>query len=99
MSKTLTLSEGQWKEHIAPTPEQLGALENLPGTIEGEGERLVILASLTPLASIEDASAAQAIYEAHMVEGASLVACDIQLPEGTGIINCRVDGEHRQIRF
>ena len=47
----------------------------------------------------EDAAAAQAIYDQHKIEGADLIAADITLPEGTGIINCRLNGEHKQIRF
>ena len=50
-------------------------------------------------ADSEDAAAAQAIYETHQIEGADLIAADILLPEGTGIINCRVNGEHKQTRF
>jgi hypothetical protein len=50
-------------------------------------------------AAPEDAAAAQALYDAHKIEGADLVAADISLPGGTGIINCRLNGEHQQIRF
>ena len=50
-------------------------------------------------AAPEDAAAAQALYDAHKIEGASLIAVDLSLPEGTGIINCRVGDEHKQIRF
>jgi hypothetical protein len=47
----------------------------------------------------EDAVAAQALYDQHKIEGADLIAVDISLPSGSGIINCRVNGEHQQIRF
>jgi hypothetical protein len=50
-------------------------------------------------ADTEDAAAAQALYDQHKIEGADLIAADITLPEGTGIINCRLNGEHKQIRF
>ena len=47
----------------------------------------------------EEAATAQALYDQHKIEGADLIAADITLPEGTGIINCRLNGEHKQIRF
>lgn len=50
-------------------------------------------------ATPEDAAAAQAVYDQHCVEGANLISADITLPEGIGIINCRLNGEHKQIRF
>jgi hypothetical protein len=62
--------------------------------INGEWKQPVFLA-----ADPEDAAAAQALYDQHKIEGADLISADILLPEGTGIINCRLNGEHKQIRF
>ena len=62
--------------------------------INGEWKQPVFLA-----ADPEDAAAAQALYDQHKIEGADLISADILLPEGTGIINCRLNGEHQQIRF
>jgi hypothetical protein len=91
----LTLQrDGEWTVLLKPTPEQIAELES------ATSERLdQISQSLRPVASATDAAAAQALYESHRIEGATLIACDIALPEGTGIINCRLGGEHRQIRF
>ena len=50
-------------------------------------------------ASEQDASTAQAIYDQHKINGSVLISVDIALPGGNGIINCRVNGEHKQIRF
>jgi hypothetical protein len=50
-------------------------------------------------ASEQDAAQAQALYEQHRIEGADLIDVNINLPLNTGIINCRIDGEHKQIRF
>lgn len=47
----------------------------------------------------EDALVAQAIYDQHKIEGAKLITADISLPSGKGIINCRLNDEHIQIRF
>jgi hypothetical protein len=62
--------------------------------INGEWKQPVFLA-----ADPEDAAAAQALYDQRKIEGADLISADILLPEGTGIINCRLNGEHKQIRF
>jgi len=50
-------------------------------------------------ASAEDAAVAQEIYEQYKVEGAELIAIDVSLPEKAGILNCRKNMEHIQIRF
>lgn len=101
--KHLTLEKGQWKQRVAPQltaeerelltqrgPEPNEARKALMERIRNE--------SLIP-AEPAEAEAAQAIYDQHKIEGADLISADISLPEGTGIINCRVDGEHKQIRF
>jgi hypothetical protein len=49
--------------------------------------------------SEQDAVQAQALYDQHKIEGADLLAVNITLPLNTGIINCRINGEHKQIRF
>jgi hypothetical protein len=91
----ITLDSGlNWLEIIPLTPEQLAALET--STPEKAAE--IAGGRLKP-ATTDDAKAGQALYEQHKVEGATLIACDITLPSGSGIINCRVDGEHAQIRF
>lgn len=55
---------------------------------------------------VETSAIAQAIYEANKptlksTDTYQLIAVNMQLEgnAGTGIINCRVNGEHRQIRF
>lgn len=55
---------------------------------------------------VETSTIAQAIYESKKptlksTDTYQLIAVDMQLEEevGTGIINCRVNEEHRQIRF
>jgi hypothetical protein len=50
-------------------------------------------------ASTEDSATAQTIYDQHKLENASLIGVDINLPSGKGIINCRLNGDHKQIRF
>ena len=50
--------------------------------------------------SPEDEATAQSIYDANSLEGYILISCNITLPQGWGIINCRSSVEdHKQIRF
>jgi hypothetical protein len=99
--KNLTLIDGQWKQRVIPQlteqekallrgTEQSDARKNLMERIRSES-----LAAATP----EDAAAVQAIYDQHKIEGADFIAADITLPSGEGIINCRVNNKHQQIRF
>jgi hypothetical protein len=62
-------------------------------------QRREVAASRRQPASPADAKTALALYEKHKIEGASLIACNVILPAGTGIINCRVGSDHKQIRF
>jgi hypothetical protein len=89
-----TTNGNDWIEVVAPTKEQRTELRS--ATPERRRE---IAATLRKPAEPADIAVALPIYEKHKIEGASLIACDIALPAGTGIINCRVDGEHKQIRF
>lgn len=93
--KTLTLQRnGEWTVFVPPTPEQVKELKTATAA-----RRTEIMKSLRKPAGAEDIAVALPIYEQHRIEGSTLIGCDIALPEGTGIINCRVDGEHKQIRF
>jgi hypothetical protein len=93
--KTMMLQcGGKWTAVLPPTQEQQAEMES--ATAEHLAQ---VTESLRQPAFAADEAAAQAIYDQHKIEGAALISCDITLPEGTGIINCRVDGEHKQIRF
>lgn len=99
--KNLTLINNEWKERVTPQlTEQEKALLRGPGQNEAKKTLMerIRSESLIP-AEPAEAEAAQAIYDQHKIEGSDLIAADITLPEGTGIINCRVGGEHEQIRF
>ena len=73
-----------------PTPEQMGAVQNVFSALAARSRQQ---------ATSEDAAAAQAIYDSHIVEGAALIHAVITLPDGRGIINRRVGNDHQQIRF
>ncbi len=99
--KNLTLINNEWKKRVTPQlTEQEKAL--LRGTEQNEAKKTLmerIRSESLIAAGAEDAAAAQALYDQHKIEGADLIAADITLPEGIGIINCRLVDEHKQIRF
>ena len=51
------------------------------------------------LASPEDSDTANAIYSQHMIPNAEIISVEVFLPSQTGLINCRINGEHKQVRF
>lgn len=51
------------------------------------------------LANSEDTDKANALYSRHVVANSEVISVEIFLPSETGIINCRVNGEHKQVRF
>ena len=102
--KNLTLINTTWKQRITPTltTEEQALRSAAPTEANREAKRL--LSESIQTRSYEDVLAeegaqAQAIYDANKLEGAVLIAADISLPDGHGIINCRVNGEHKQVRF
>ena len=101
--KNLTLENGEWKQRVAPqlTAEERELLTQRGPQPNEARKALVERIRNESLIAVEpaDAEAAQAIYDQHKIEEADLIAADITLPNGTGIINCRVNGEHKQIRF
>lgn len=101
--KNLTLINNEWKQRVNPNiaPEERAILENRNESNIEEVQSLtesIKERSFTSV-SLEDATTAENIYNQHKLEGANLISVDITLPQGTGIINCRVGGEHKQIRF
>jgi hypothetical protein len=100
--KNLTLINNEWKQRVNPniTEAEKAVIENREAPAE---ERKAVLDAVkermfeTP--SSEDVASAQAIYDANKIEGSQLISVDVILPAGSGIINCRVNGEHKQIRF
>lgn len=103
MKKQLTSINGEWKQILDPniTPEEQAVLENTsPENLEAIEELVAgIRARSITNASAEDSAAAQTIYDQHKIEGAEFIDCHITLPDGYGLINCRVGDEHKQIRF
>ena len=103
MKKQLTLINSEWKQMLDPnvTPEEQAVLENSSPENSETIKDLVasIRARSITNASPEDSAAAQTIYDQHKIEGAEFIDCHITLPDGYGLINCRLGNEHKQIRF
>lgn len=101
--KSLTLVGKSWVERVNAniTPEERAVMNDRdPSKFEArKAVAEAVRARSTKPAEAADAAAAQALYDKHRLEGAVLIACDISMPRGTGIINCRLNGEHKQIRF
>lgn len=89
--------EGVWKEKVEATNAQLETLQN--GTQE-EKESVINALIVTP--STSDITIANGLYNQHKPTDSnySLISCDLTIGgEVRGIINCRINGEHKQIRF
>lgn len=101
--KSLSLIDGTWVERVNAniTPEERAVMSDSDPS-KSESRKAVVAAvraRSTKPAEAADAASAQAIYDQHKIEGSALIAVDVSLPSGHGIINCRVGGEHKQIRF
>lgn len=108
-NKILELKDSVWMlSQPNPMPQELKDL--IHDENADEQEKLAAInawkASRYSPAEAEDATAAQAIYDANKMEStdlisANLISASIFLPSGNGIINCRNPEtlEHCQIRF
>lgn len=97
----LMLVGGEWFERINPelTPEQTQALRD-PSKGDAHREAVAAFRERSRRAASEaDAAAAQSLYARHSLADATLISAEVTLPSGSGIVNCRVAGKHRQIRF
>ena len=100
--------EGEWFSLVnyTPTEEQALILKTLP-TTEEEGilraETLEAVQSASrEVVTTEEAIELVALYNAHkpvLKEGETYVFIDMNVSKNNGLLNCRVNGEHKQIRF
>lgn len=103
-------TEGVW---LSPTFTQLTAEEHVILQSEKETDAVAKAALLETIktnretpASTEDAAEGQIVYEFHKpilkeTDIYQLIAVDLRIDglNKNGIINCRINGEHKQIRF
>lgn len=100
--------EGEWFSLVnyTPTEEQLTILKTMPTTEEGVILRAQTLDALnvasTKAVSNNEKAELVALYNAHkpvLKEGDAYVFIDMNVSGSNGILNCRVNGEQKQIRF
>ena len=101
--KNISLINNEWKERkrVILTDVEEALLNDTSEQSKEQKKALLQRIASESLVTIpsEEFQQAQAIYDANKIEGATLIAADMILPTGTGIINCRLNGEHKQIRF
>lgn len=101
--KILAFTNGSWKQknNLSLTNEEKSLMQNLQEgkKVEKKGLASKIKNDEWSNPSSEDSASTQTIYDNNKIEGARLISAEIFLPDGNGIINCRINGEHKQIRF
>ena len=102
--KNITLANSIWRQRIIPTlTAEEKSLRGVATTEDNREAKQILSESIQTRSYVdittEEVNQAQAIYDANKIEGAVLIAADITLPDGHGIINCRINGEHKQVRF
>ena len=85
---------------VMTSEDRLVMVSNSPQNAEARAALIARLRSESQApATQEDSTAAQAIYDQHKIDGSIFLSASVTLPDGSGIINCRVGGDHKQIRF
>lgn len=101
--KYLSLINGVWKVRKDPniTNEEKNILNDRdPSNNELRKNTLDSIRSRSfEDANNEDALLAQSLYDQYALSDAIFISADISLPDNHGIINCRLNNEHQQIRF
>lgn len=108
MKNYISQEEGVWFSLVnyTPTEEQALVLKTIPATeedavLKAETLEAVKLSSREVLTAQEETELV-ALYNAHkpvLKEGDAYVFIDMNVSGKNGILNCRVNGEQKQIRF
>jgi hypothetical protein len=102
-TKQLILNNSVWKQQVAVdvTKEEEDILNS--SNQENDEARFNIIKKIQNQSFVnpsdEDIATAQSIYDQHKINNSVLISANITIPEGFGIINCKINGEHKQIRF
>lgn len=108
MKNYISQEEGVWFSLVnyTPTEEQALVLKTIPATEEDailKAETLDAVKSASREAlTTEEAVELVALYNAHkpmLKEGDAYVFIDMNVSGSNGLLNCRVNGEQKQIRF
>jgi hypothetical protein len=100
--KVVTLINNEWKELVNSnmTNQEESFILNENNPLE---ERMELLNNIKQRQyqsiSTEEEIIVQNLYNQNNISNSELINVNIYLPEQRGIINCRVNNEHKQIRF
>lgn len=100
MKNYISQEEGVWKEKQTPvlTGEQLAIIEG-----EDSVEKTELIDSIKNYSiAVEDTTELVALYNTHkpiLEERDTYAFIDMSVLGNKGLLNCRVNGEHKQIRF
>lgn len=100
--KVITLINNEWKQLVDynMTSEEENFISDNNNSVESKLELLnnIKQRQYQPILE-EDEIIAQNLYNQYHIPNSELINVNIYLPEQRGIINCRVNNEHKQIRF
>jgi len=92
-----SLIENEWKEQLNLTTAQIEIL-----TTGTDNQKKAVIEAVNVVVSANDLTIITAIYNQHKPKESNyqFIGCNLTTGEDTrGIINYRVSGEHKQIRF
>lgn len=98
--KTLKLVNNTWMQVVNPAVTQQE--RNAIAQSDALGKKSVldnIKERSHVLATAEDALIANELYNANKIASSELISVEIYLPAQAGVINCRINDEHKQVRF
>lgn len=92
----LHLKENIWLEKYQPTIDEYFILRG-----ENSSEKEILMNKIKTLTNAKqsDVLIANELFEANNINNSSFISCVINTKERTGLINCRIGEEHKQIRF
>jgi hypothetical protein len=108
MKNYISQEEGVWFSLVnyIPNEEQLNALKTLPTTEEENTLRVNTLEAIKSASrenvTAEEKTELDALYNANkpVLKSTDVyVLIEVRISNALGLINCKVNGEHKQIRF
>lgn len=92
----LNYINGEWVENYQPTIDDLTILR---GVDSEEKNLLLNKIKNTKIPLQHDIDIANTLYQANLIEGYDLISCFVDTSSNLGLINCRLNEEHKQVRF
>lgn len=92
----LNYINGEWVEKYQPTMDDLFILRGA----DSNDKSLLLDKIKTPITPAQvDIIIATELYENNFPEGYDFISCSIDTSERSGLINCRINEKHKQVRF